>query len=502
MRTNKLIKNTISSLILQIVTIFTGFVIPKLILESYGSEVNGLLNSITQFLSIIAFLELGVGAVVQSALYKPLAENNISKLNEIYASAQKFFSRLAKALCCYVIVLIFIYPLFSSNHFNITYVVSLIIIMSINSVAQYYFGIVNSLFLTADQKGYIQYNVQILTVVINTIFCIILIKAKFSIHIVKLTTALIYLIRPIYLNYYIKRKYNINKKIKLDYEPIEQKWNGVAQHIAAIILDGTDTIVLTIFADLKLVSVYSVYYLVVSGIKAMFNAMTTGVQALLGNIYARGCKEELIDTFKMTEWIIHLVTIFIMGIAACLITPFVLVYTNGVNDANYNQKLFGYLISFAYAAYCLRLPYHIMIRACGRYRETQKNYIFSAVINILISIIFVWRYGLVGVAIGTLCAMLFQAIGLARYNAKNIVGLSYIDMLKPFIIDILTMGIGILASNKVVNLTIINCNFLFWLGLAVKTTIIWIVVVSCINILFYRNNMIQILKRINKWEKK
>lgn len=102
MRTNKLIKNTISSLILQIVTIFTGFVIPKLILESYGSEVNGLLNSITQFLSIIAFLELGVGAVVQSALYKPLAENNISKLNEIYASAQKFFSRLAKALCCYV----------------------------------------------------------------------------------------------------------------------------------------------------------------------------------------------------------------------------------------------------------------------------------------------------------------------------------------------------------------------------------------------------------------
>ena len=263
-----MIKNTISSLILQIVTIFTGFVIPKLILESYGSEVNGLLNSITQFLSIIAFLELGVGAVVQSALYKPLAENNISKLNEIYASAQKFFSRLAKALCCYVIVLIFIYPLFSSNHFNITYVVSLIIIMSINSVAQYYFGIVNSLFLTADQKGYIQYNVQILTVVINTIFCIILIKAKFSIHIVKLTTALIYLIRPIYLNYYIKRKYNINKKIKLDYEPIEQKWNGVAQHIAAIILDGTDTIVLTIFADLKLVSVYSVYYLVVSGIKA------------------------------------------------------------------------------------------------------------------------------------------------------------------------------------------------------------------------------------------
>ena len=71
MRKKKLIYNTISSLIFQVTTIVCGFILPRLILNAFGSNVNGLVNSITQFLGIISFLELGVGAVVQSALYKP-----------------------------------------------------------------------------------------------------------------------------------------------------------------------------------------------------------------------------------------------------------------------------------------------------------------------------------------------------------------------------------------------------------------------------------------------
>ena len=58
-----------SSLTFQVLTILCGFVLPRMILGSFGSEVNGLVNSITQFLTIISFLEVGVGAVVQSALY-------------------------------------------------------------------------------------------------------------------------------------------------------------------------------------------------------------------------------------------------------------------------------------------------------------------------------------------------------------------------------------------------------------------------------------------------
>ena len=68
---------------------------PRLILKTYGSEVNGLINSISQFLAVISFLEMGVGAVVQSSLYKPLAERNDEEISKIVSSANKFFSKIA-----------------------------------------------------------------------------------------------------------------------------------------------------------------------------------------------------------------------------------------------------------------------------------------------------------------------------------------------------------------------------------------------------------------------
>ena len=91
----KLQLNTITSLLLEIVTIVSGFILPRLIMEEYGSSVNGLVNSITQFIGIIAFLEFGVGKVIQSALYKPLAEKDNEQIifsEKIRSGARKIFN--------------------------------------------------------------------------------------------------------------------------------------------------------------------------------------------------------------------------------------------------------------------------------------------------------------------------------------------------------------------------------------------------------------------------
>jgi hypothetical protein len=48
--------NTITSLVNQIVSVMCGFILPRMILGTYGSNVNGLVNSITQFLGVITFV--------------------------------------------------------------------------------------------------------------------------------------------------------------------------------------------------------------------------------------------------------------------------------------------------------------------------------------------------------------------------------------------------------------------------------------------------------------
>ena len=92
MKKTLLAKNTVASLLAQITSLVCGFILPRFFLQEYGSEVNGLINSIAQFLGVISFLELGVGTVVQSALYKPLVEKMMSRLAELWHLQINFFN--------------------------------------------------------------------------------------------------------------------------------------------------------------------------------------------------------------------------------------------------------------------------------------------------------------------------------------------------------------------------------------------------------------------------
>ena len=77
MRGKKALLNSAASLMLEFVTVICGFIVPRLIIGTYGSEVNALTSSISQFLSYIALVEAGVGGVIRAALYKPLAEKTM-----------------------------------------------------------------------------------------------------------------------------------------------------------------------------------------------------------------------------------------------------------------------------------------------------------------------------------------------------------------------------------------------------------------------------------------
>ncbi len=495
MRKLLLAKNTAASLIAQITTLICGFILPRLFLQHYGSEVNGLVNSISQFLSVIAFLELGVGAVVQSSLYKPLAEKDNQQISKVMVSANKFFQRLACILLVYVISLMIIYPFIANQNFGFIYTATLIAAISISSFAQYYFGIVNSLLLNADQRGYIQYNAQTVTIILNTIVCAIMISMNGTIQVVKLVTSLIYLARPVILQIYVNNHYAINWKIKYTQEPIKQKWNGVAQHVASVVLDGTDTIVLTVFSTLSNVSIYSVYFLVVKGVKTLFLSVTNGIQALIGELWAKQELDQLKSFFGWIEWLIHTGTTYVFSCTAALIVPFIQVYTLGIRDANYIQPTFAILLTLANAMHCLRLPYNIMVLAAGHYKQTQRNYIVAAILNIVVSILTVKIWGLIGVAIGTLVAMTYQTIWLAIYDSRHFIYWPLKKVIRQFLVDIISSFLIISFGSHIVLKDITYFN---WFFMAIKVAIVALFVAFCLNILFYRSKMYRLILKFRK----
>lgn len=134
MRSKKVLINVITSLAVQVVTIICGLIIPRLIIDTYGSSVNGLVTSITQFLAFITLIEAGFGPVIKSTLFKPIAEKDQNKIANILKTSEKLFRKISYIFIAYIIGLCIVLPFAISDEFDAIFTVSLIVIISVNSV--------------------------------------------------------------------------------------------------------------------------------------------------------------------------------------------------------------------------------------------------------------------------------------------------------------------------------------------------------------------------------
>ena len=134
-------RNLVTSIILQIVTIISGLILPRLILAKFGSEINGLVSSITQFLSFISLLEGGLGAVALAELYKPISTNNTNKIKEILEECQNFFTKISLIYIVYSIILALVYPFFCISSQSYEFISSLVVILSLSTLIKYLFSI-------------------------------------------------------------------------------------------------------------------------------------------------------------------------------------------------------------------------------------------------------------------------------------------------------------------------------------------------------------------------
>lgn len=493
-RTRKLKLNMMTTLIYQTISIVSVFILPRFFLQYYGSDVNGLVSSITQFLAVISLCEGGVGAVVQTALYKPIAENDEKEISRIYKSSTKFFNKIAIILIDYTAILVFVYPHIVNKSFDTLYTGILIVTLSISLLFQYYFAITYKLILNAAQLIYIQMIVSTVSLVLNIVISIVLMYMGMSIQIVKLASAGIFVLQPLVCKYAVDHRFNIDRNIALNGEPIKQKWNGLAQHLATVILENTDVLVLTFFSTLSSVSVYSVYHMVTNGIKLLITSIANSVKSLLGDMYARNEMTQLNQTFSQFEWAFHAVVTLIYSVCAVLIVPFITVYTDKITDANYKLPLFGVVMCIAMAVYCIRLPYNQMVMAAGHFKQTQNSAIVEAILNLTISIAVVYRFGLIGVALGTLIAIFYRTVYLAVYLSKYILKRNILIFLKRCVKDCMVAAV-IYFSTKWIHM--MDVSYIAWLIMAVKVGIVSTAECAFLNLIFDKKAFMSVAEKIS-----
>ncbi|NGU53688.1 hypothetical protein G6Z29_10525 [Clostridium perfringens] len=254
---------------------------------------------------------------------------------------------------------------------------------------------------------------------------------------IKLASTTVFVLNPILLTIYVNKNYNIIKDVKPDFKVISQRWEAFAQEVAAFVNNNTDLMILSIFLNIKEVSVYTVYYLVINGVKTIIICLSEGFASAFGNMLAKNEKKLLLENMKIYEFMIYSISVIAFTSTAILIVPFISIYTKGINDINYSRPIFGLLVAIGGFFYCVKFPYQDIIQSHGYFKENRNSAIIESIINILISIIFVKSMGLIGVTIGTICALLFRMIQYSRFSCKHILKISFNNILKRFAVCLL-----------------------------------------------------------------
>ena len=485
--------NVVASTVYQVVAIICGLITPRLILASFGSTYNGVVSSATQFLSMIHILTLGITGATRVALYKTLGANDTLGTSRIMKATKLFMRKVALALLGYAALLCLIYPYISHNELSNTQNAALIAIVSIGTFAQYFFGISNQTLLQADQASYITYTLDIAKTIANTLCVAILIWLGRSIYEVKLGSSLVFLITPAVMNYYVKRKYKLIDDCEPDYTGIQQRGAVAFHSIANLVHNNVDLVLLTLFTDAKIISVYTVYYLVVGKIKELTQIVTSGIEAAFGNMWARKEYDTLKKNFRAYEYVMFTFTTVVFSCAGMLILPFIERYTKGVTDVEYLRTNLAILVTCAEALFCIRQPYLTLVQATGFYKETKNGAMVEAVLNLLISIILINMMGIEGVIVGTLVANLFRTVQYAIFISKHVIKRSITEILYRFIWVIINSIVIVILSIMVQTKVSFAETWLGWLINAIMIFSISCIITIASSVVFYRKDFSYVL---------
>lgn len=454
MRNKYAFKNMLANLILQVCVAVSGIILPRFFIEEYGSTINGMVSSITQFLSYIGLVEAGVGSASIVALYTTLAKNDIKATNGILSATRKFYIKSGYLYLTLTALLAIIYPNIIGSQVDTFTVIWMVLILSGSSVIDFFILGKYRVLLTADQKSYVIAVAQIIGTILTLGLSILFIKLHFNVLLVKAIVTIVFILRVIIIYLFVKKNYkDIDYKAEPKYEKLEQRWDALLHQVVGTIVLNTSIVVLTVFSgkdSLLEVSVYTTYNMVGQAIYLFLNSFSSALGAGFGQLIATGDKESIDRAYSSYEYMYTMVLHIMYVCMAVLILPFIYIYTINVQDVNYVRWEVAMLFVLSGYIQNIRIPALTMICAVGHFRETKSRAILEAVINIVVSMALVFKLGIVGILIGTICSFGYRSIDCILYNSKYVVKDTKKRVLKRTLVNVTISGILIVVGILVV----------------------------------------------------
>ena len=410
MNKSKFLKNVVFGFGGQLIVIILGIIIPRIMITSYGSDVNGLVSTVSQIFAYMALLEAGIGQAARNALYEPIAKKDQRGISYIVSVARRYFRRITRYYAIGVMILSFLLPIVLKTNVDNIAVFLIVFFEGMSGVISFFFIQTQTMLLSADGKEYVSNGVNTVNKTISYIFKIILSALGINIVFLQFVYFLITIGKTVFYHSYFKRHYSwIDYGAAPRAAKLKDRNAYIITEIAWTMFSSTDMIVLSIFMSTKISSVYGVYNMVFSNLNVLLNAVYMSVNYMLGQTYHEDIEKYVKIHDVYTSVFMGGMTV-LMSLSYMLIIPFIKIYTNGVSDVNYVYTSLPILFCLVQLLSWSRYITGNLTAVAGYARQTSRISLVEALVNIVFSILLVNRFGIVGVLAATVIALPLKVI--------------------------------------------------------------------------------------------
>ena len=455
--TARFLQNTLSTALYHITAMVMGFLTPRLMILYYGSEVNGLIVSVTEFLTYFKTVEAGLAAAAIAALYEPLAKRDASAISGVVSAARGFYNRagwiFAALTLAFSAVYPFIVPVMDANglRMNELSVMLLVLAMGVSGVLEFFSLSRYRVLLTADQRTYVVSLTSMCSLLLSTALLVALPILGADVITVRLAASLTILVRSVLLHRYTHKHYpDVNVYAPPNKTALSKRWDALSVELTDVFQQGAGVVLTTLITrDAGIVSVYGLYHMVTVGLWSILKMGTTGVYSIFGNLLVSGRKSRFQTAYRDFECLYHTVCGVLFGAAAVLIIPFVNLYTENVTDVNYNQPIIGLLIIAEALSNQIKIPLDLMISSSGKFTEVRwhcvAQVVTTAVLGTLLGLLGLSLYGVTGAVCGALLGVIGGNLVRAGFQLsfvpKHVTGLDWRESLWRMLRMVLTVAL-------------------------------------------------------------
>lgn len=491
MRSLNSIRNIIVSMIMNIITILIGFVAQAVFVRTLGSEYLGINGLFSNILSMLGIIELGFGSAIIYHLYKPIVENDTTKIK----SLMKLYKSVYRIIAVIIFILgICLLPFLKSIVGEVSIAENIYFLFTLyllDIIASYLLTYKRSI-LYADQKVYITNIVHIGYLFVMNISQIIVLYLTHNFILYLIIKIVCRITENLVITLIVNKKYKYLKD--KDIQPVDDetkkdiitKVKGLLFHkIGGFLVKGTDNIIISITPGLGIINVgyYSNYNLIIGAVTNLFVQAFSVLTSSVGNLLIERDKEKSYSIFKsmllFNSWIFTFASASILCISQYFIEIWV--------GKEYLLSL-GVLVVLVINFYVqgIRLTFNTFKEAAGIFHEDRYVPLLESTINLVASLILAYFYGLPGVFIGTIISSLaLYLYSYPKFVYKKLFNKGYLQYFKELVTYLIITFVSVLIT-YFVSSVIVSTNV--YINIIINVLICLIIPNLIYYFIFHRTN--------------